>query len=114
MAEKPLVYLACPYSHHDPAVRLQRFEAANKAAAKLMSEGIMIFSPISHTHPIALAGCLPLGWEFWRAYDRAFLGHSHKIIVLKLDGWRESVGIKGELEIATELGITIEFMEEVQ
>jgi hypothetical protein len=110
---RPLVYLACPYSHPDRAVRVKRFEAVNRAAAKLMRQGLMIFSPISHTHPIAEAGDLPLGWEYWQAYDRAYLTHCHKIIVLMLDGWVSSKGVTGELAIAKELDLTVEYMDEV-
>lgn len=108
---KTLIYLAVPYSHPDPAVRLARFETVNKHAATMMQNGLHIFSPISHTHPIALAGSLPLGWEFWRAYDRAILQVCSKLVVLCLDGWHESKGVKGEIEIADELGIPVEFID---
>lgn len=110
MESKPLVYLACPYSHPDRAVRVTRFEAVNKAASKLMSQGLKIFSPISHTHPIAEAGDLPLGWDYWHEYDHAFLSASNKLIVLMLDGWKESTGVNGEIQIAEQLGIEIEYM----
>lgn len=104
---KPLVYLACPYSHPDRAVRVARFEAANRAAGLLMSRGMLVFSPISHTHPIAECCDLPLGWEFWHAYDRVFIEHANAIYVLCIDGWMESVGVQAELEIARELGLAV-------
>lgn len=108
--ERPLVYLACPYSHPDRDVRLARFEAVNKVAADLMRQGLKIFSPISHTHPIAEAGELPLGWDYWHEYDHAFLSASNRLIVLMLDGWRESTGVNGEIEIANTLGIGVEYI----
>lgn len=111
VVKPPLVYLAVPYSHPDPAVRKQRFEAANRAAGKLMKEGHHVFSPISHTHPIAEACDLPLGWDYWQAFDRAYLTHCHKIVVLKIPGWQESKRVAGELAIAKELGLIIEYME---
>jgi hypothetical protein len=110
MNSKPLVYLACPYNHPDRAVRVRRFEAVNRVAAKLMNEGLHVFSPISHTHPIAEAGNLPLGWDYWQQYDRAYLTHCHKLIVLMLDGWRESKGVAGEVAIAEELGLPVEYI----
>lgn len=79
-----LVYLASPYSHVDALVRLRRFEDACRAAAVLMGRGILIFCPIAHTHPIAVAGKLPLGWEFWERYDRAMLAACGRMMVLKL------------------------------
>lgn len=107
MNEKPLVYLATPYTHADPKVCEARFRAVNAAAAKLMRDGLKIFSPISHSHPIAMAGELPIGWEFWREFDWAYLTHCHKIIVLKLDGWETSTGVTAELAFARELGLEI-------
>lgn len=109
--ENELVYLAVPYSHQDPAVRRERFKAVNRVAAKLMREGVFIFSPISHTHPIELAGDLPYDWNFWYGYDRAILKHCKKLLVLKLDGWQSSAGVAGECDLARELGIPIEFLE---
>ena len=108
---RQLVYLASPYSDPLITVRLRRFETACKVAAKLMAEGIFVYSPIAHTHPIAEASNLPLGFEFWERYDRAILQCCHKMIVIQLPGWEQSKGIAAELEIAKELGIPVEYME---
>ena len=91
-----------------------RFEQANKAAAKLISSGQHVFSPISHTHPISQIQELPSGWEHWKAYDEAMLSKCSKLIVLTLDGWMESVGVNAEIEFATLNGIEIEYMEPVE
>lgn len=105
-----LIYLACPYSHRDESVRVERFNAVNFAAAKLMQKGKHIFSPISHTHPIAVAGELPLGWEYWEAYDRLVLNACEEVIVLMLDGWQESKGVQAEITIAKELGLPVSYL----
>lgn len=102
---KTLIYLACPYSHPDDRVRRARYQAINKIAAQMMAAGLHIFSPISHTRPIALAGDLPHGWEYWQSYDRAILSACCLLIVVQLDGYGMSKGIKGEIDIALELGI---------
>lgn len=107
-----LVYLAIPYSDPDPRVRQERFEKANKAAGCLMRNGLKVFSPISHTHPIACACDLPLGWEYWESFDRLFLSISCRFYVLKLDGWKKSKGIKAETKIAEELELKIHYLED--
>ena len=109
-----LAYLAIPYSHPDPLIREERFRAVNRVAARLMAGGMHVFSPISHTHPIAVEGDLPRGWEYWEAYDRVMLKACQKLIVLKLDGWDKSVGVAGEIAIAQELGIEVEYLENTQ
>ena len=79
---KKIIYLACPYSHTDPEIREFRFRQVNEAASRLMKMGKIVFSPISHTHPIALAGDLPLGWDYWESFDRAYLEASQEVVVL--------------------------------
>ncbi len=109
--KKTLIYLATPYSDPDPKVRQRRFDVVNRVAADLMRDGDHIFSPISHTHPIALAGDLPKGWEFWQGYDRAILAACSKMIVLMQSGWRESVGVSAEIRLAEEMGLPIEYID---
>lgn len=113
MNTKPLIYLACPYSDKEPSVREARFKAVNRAAGKLMKEGNYVFSPISHTHPIAEECSLPKEWEYWEGYDRRCLNGCQKFIVLKLPGWDVSEGVNGEIAIAKELGMEIEYMEPI-
>jgi len=105
-----MIYLACPYSHPNRDIRVARFNAANRAAAALMAQGKHVFSPISHTHPIAEAGDLPLDWDFWASYDRTILGVCCEVVVLMLDGWKESKGVTAEIAIARELGLSITHM----
>lgn len=107
-----IVYLAVPYSHPDQSVRERRFQAANVKAAKLMAEGRHVFSPISHSHVIALAHSLPVTWKFWRDQDMAVLRHCCALVVYQLDGWDRSVGVRAEIEAATSLGIPIEYHKE--
>lgn len=91
-------YLLCPYSHPDPTVREYRFKKANEAAAKLMSEGHIVFSPISHSHPIAVTGKIDaLDCGFWLDQDLEFMRFSKLCVVLELPGWGKSKGIKKEL-----------------
>lgn len=105
-----LIYLASPYSNSDPAVRLARFHAVCREAARLMARGRLVFSPIAHTHPIAEAGQLPLGWPFWERYDRRMIGACDELHVLRLDGWRTSVGVQAEIAIAAELGKPVHYL----
>lgn len=110
VTHRPLTYLAGPYSHPDRAVRVGRFECLNAYAAQLMAAGELVYSPISHTHPIAEAGALPLGWEFWKKYDTAFIEHSRRVVVMMLDGWKESKGVTAEIEIAVALGTPVDYV----
>lgn len=106
-----LVYLAAPYSHPDESVRESRFLIINAEASHLMRDrGLRIFSPISHSHSIAVAGGLPGDWDFWESFDRAILNVCFKMIVLTLPGWQESKGVTAEIALAKEMGIPIEYL----
>ncbi len=98
-----LIYLASPYSHDESRVRDARFIAVCRAAAALMREGYLIFSPIAHAHPIAQHG-LPLGWEFWRDFDEQFLTVCSAMLLLELPGWERSTGVAAEEAIMVTAG----------
>lgn len=109
---KRLTYLACPYTHKDHYMMVARFLAVCRFGAKLMGEdGRFIFSPISHTHPIAEQGKLPRGWEFWECYDRTMIGCCDDLLVLCLPGWETSTGVQAEIKIAEEFGIPIDYAQ---
>lgn len=103
-----MIYLASPYSHPDPAVRQRRFEAACEYTARLMNAGLLVFSPVVHSHPLVAYG-LPTDWEYWRRLDVAHLDRCERMMVLKLDGWRESVGVEAEIAVAVDRGIPVEY-----
>ena len=106
-----MTYLACPYSHPSVEVRERRYHAANKAFASLMKSGVQTYSPISHTHQASVDYGLPTDWKFWERNCTEFISICDRLIVLTIDGWRESVGVQAEIEIAQRLGIQIEYME---
>jgi nucleoside 2-deoxyribosyltransferase len=98
-----MIYLASPYSHDDPAVRRIRYEQACQVTAALMRKGKHVFSPIAHSHGVALFG-VPGDWEYWMSFDRWFIERCDEVRVLMLDGYRKSKGVQAEIEIAEELG----------
>ena len=104
-----MIYLAQPYSHPDPAVRERRYEAACRATAALMRAGLIVFSPIAHSHPLTRYG-LPGDWQFWERYDRAHLEVCTCLAVLMLDGWKGSKGVQSEISIARQLGKPVIFI----
>lgn len=90
------IYLACPYSHTDERVRHERFEIANRVAGRLMEEGNIVFSPISHSHPISMHLGNSLHTSFWMEQDEPFMDWADEIHVIRADGWQESIGVSWE------------------
>ncbi len=99
MPQSDIIYLACPYSHDDPAVRENRFQAVSKLAAALCRAGILVFSPISHSHPLAQYGGLPGDWGYWEKVDKAFMAVCDIMVIYMLDGWDTSRGVTKETKL---------------
>lgn len=108
--QRPLLYLAAPYSDPDPRVRQRRFEAVCQHAAALIRSGALLFSPLSHSHPIATYG-VPVDWSYWEDFDSRLLATCDELAVLRLDGWRESVGVQAEIDLALDMGLPIRFLD---
>ena len=106
-----LVYLASPYSHPNPSVRAARHHAACRCTAAMMRDGLHVFSPIVHGYALETHG-LPGNWEYWEIYDRLMLSRCDELAVLCLPGWRESVGVRAEIDIAGRLGLPARYIPE--
>lgn len=112
--ESKLYYLASPYSHKNPKVRKERAESVTEAAVSLLKHGIFVFAPISYNEPWEKYN-LPGDWTFWCDFDKTFIERCDGgIIVLKLDGWENSVGVSAEVSYAKSLGLPIYFATEKQ
>jgi len=108
-----MIYLASPYSHPDPRVREARFDAACRATAVLVRAGHAVIAPIVLGHPLVRYG-VPGDWSFWEPMAREQLACCDELVVLRLDGWRESVGVQAEIAEAAELGKPLRFLDPVQ
>jgi hypothetical protein len=109
--KKRLSYIACPYSHKEYYITVARFLAVNRFAAEIISTDHLVFSPISHTHPIVEAKDLPKSWEFWECYDKTMLGCCDDVIVLCLPEWEQSIGVQEEIKLAREFEMPIDFIQ---
>ena len=108
---RPIIYLAAPYSHPDLAVCEARYKAATCAAAAFIGAGHVVFSPLTMTHPIAMILGNHLS-EVWYAFDEPFMAQCAEIVVLKIDGWRESKGVAAEVEYFEVRGRQVSYISE--
>lgn len=109
-----VIYLACPYTDPDPSVRQVRFDVATAVAADLIRAGHIVYSPITMTHPIdvVLAGLSnTLGSDYWVTFDEAFMEICSEMVVIRLDGWERSNGIRREIAYFTERKKPIRYID---
>lgn len=106
-----LWYLATPYSKY-PAGIEAAFRDAAKATADLLRAGVSVYSPIAHTHPVAVYGKVdPFDHDIWLPFDAAMMERADGIIVLKMTTWDESRGIAYEIEAFKAAGKPIVYLD---
>jgi hypothetical protein len=94
-----LVYLGTPYTKYEGGIHLA-FVAASAIAGGLLRLGVSVYSPIAHTHPLAMyANIDPLDHKIWLPFDQAMMDASDAMCIAKLEGWDTSYGIKHEIEV---------------
>lgn len=98
-----MLYLASPYSHDDPAIRVARFEAACAETAMMIREGLNVFSPIAYSHQFDVKYGID-EWEVWMRIDRDMLASCGELHVLMLPGWNHSKWVQAEIEHARNIG----------
>lgn len=107
-----LIYIASPYSHEAMSVMRDRFEAVCEYAGQLMQLGHVVYSPIAHTHPIAMKAGLPTSWEYWRKFDHTMMTRATSLMVFQMPGWDVSKGVTAEIHMAQALGIPVDYSGE--
>lgn len=103
-------YLATPYRAYPHGLAYARLQAT-KQAAILSDAGISVFSPIVHTHEIALhtATLKPESTE-WVGLDMPLVRAARGVILCMLPGWEQSAGITRECNEAIKLGKPVIYM----
>lgn len=93
-----LIYLASPYSKY-PAGIEAAFQDISALAGKLLVDGFKVYSPIAHTHPIAVHGKLDAyDHNIWMPFDQAIMNVCDAMIVATMDTWDKSFGIGEEIK----------------
>ena len=104
LSDYSLCYLATPYTKY-PAGIEQAFVDAAACAARLLKAGVKVYSPIAHTHPLAIHGGLdPLDHSIWLPFDQAMMDAADALIVAHLPGWNESFGVAHEIDFFAKAG----------
>lgn len=112
-----MIYLASPYTakcddgEPDSSLMLARCFAAAVATAEFLRQGHFVWSPIVSSNTLEMHADLPGDWQFWQAFDQHVIGKCDALWVLKLPGWRESVGVTAEIAFAVKHHIPVSYIE---
>ena len=89
----------------------QRYKAAAKYVAMQTKKGVCCFSPIVHSHHMAVEYNFPKTFEFWADINHKYLDACTEMHVLKMGCWEDSAGIRDEINYATKKGIEIKYVD---
>jgi nucleoside 2-deoxyribosyltransferase len=106
------LYLATPYSRYKRGT-FSAFVEACWAAAECLKAGVSVFSPIAHSHPIGSHSALDSqDHEFWlQVVDRPFMEAARGLLVVLMEGWNESRGVREEIEFFAAQGKPIWWLD---
>lgn len=94
-----LVYLASPYSKY-LAGHERAFKDVSRAAGKLLKAGVHVYSPIAHSHPIAMHGKVDhLDHKIWLPLDMKIAGGCDALLIADMQGWEDSAGVTFEIDM---------------
>ncbi len=108
-----MVYLASPYSHKSDVVMKYREELVSTVAAELTAaHRVTLFLPITQSSRMAQLRPKLFGTSFsaWKDIDLDAIDHCEEVWVVKIDGWKESIGVTAEILHAELQGIPVKFV----
>lgn len=96
--DRGFYYLASPYSKYPGGIDRAHLSACALAGA-LMKRGIPVYSPIAHSHPIAIAAKIdPFSHDFWLPVCLPTMQAARGAIIAEFPSWEQSKGMAWEIE----------------
>ncbi len=106
-------YISNPYNGTDEQ-KEERAQIAARVCGLLLKKGIHAWSPIVHNHAM-MKTFDQFTLEERRTkildFDFSLLKSSKGMIVLKIEGWEQSYGVKAEIELCKKLSIPIFYLD---
>jgi hypothetical protein len=101
-ALRPLFYVATPYTNYQLG-REKAYKDACTAAEGILKVGEAVYCPIAHYHSIVSDVDAKTG-AYWQKVNAPFMDAATLLIIVKMDGWAESAGIRAEERYFREAG----------
>ena len=104
-------YLATPYSKYPDGIEAA-FHLAAETRGILLKAGVPCFSPIVHSHPVAMVCRIdPLDHSIWLPSEAPILRLAHGLIMLRARSWEVSYGMAEEYKLFIAAGKPVVFMD---
>lgn len=114
-----LLYIAAPFTSKSAGVQKHRANVAQMALDVATTFDALAYSPLNHLHDMMPRFSLlsddvleerdAASWFY--AHGLGMLRRCDALVVLTLEGWTESVGVRMEIDAARQLGIPITYVD---
>lgn len=111
-----MIYLASPYTsklrneYEAEKEQSSRAFQAMETVVRLKEKGLNCYSSIANWVPISRVFKLPASVSYYLDYDKEMIAICDRFIILLLNGWLDSEGIKLERSYALACGKLVEYM----
>ena len=104
-----LYYVASPYTapttiskREQHRMMVKRYQDITRLGAKLILDyDLDLVLPITTSKVLReFEPALGTRWDYWAKTDTNLVKHCDALIVVQMDGWKESVGVQAEIDVA--------------
>jgi Domain of unknown function (DUF1937) len=98
LPKSTLIYLSSPYAKYERGINVAARHIC-LVAGKMLLEGYHVYCPIAHSHMIACNadGMDAREHKIWMPLNYTMMGKCNALLVAKMPGWEESVGVTEEI-----------------
>ena len=106
-----LIFVSMPYSAPAARTVTMRMDIWCREMARYVLRGEPVIGVLWYHFALEHEPKLGTDWAAWKAYAEALILKSSKVRVIKVHGWDQSEGVKGEIEFAEANGIPVEYVK---
>ena len=103
-----MIYLCTPYTHERPEVMAIRKKVVTLLELEMLDCGLVPYNPIRCMTDDYIVKRLPAGFDVYQ-YDLNILRRCQAMVVVMIDGWRESKGVNLEVRFANDHDIPVTY-----
>jgi hypothetical protein len=107
LLQEQLVYLMAPYSSVADKDRLMKVLYTVAHDFMRNHPGAVVVSPLFYHYSVGIVPGVDGDWQFWENYSINLLRKCDGTIMVQIDGWENSIGVKAETELQIRLNIPV-------
>jgi hypothetical protein len=105
------IFVSVPYNHPRQDMIDFRLEMLDQYLMELINKDFTPYSTVQAMLPLAAKFDLSTDYDYWKRHCSRMIAASDALHVLMLPGWRDSVGVRDEIETALLIGIPVSYID---